>query len=67
MPLWYRLLRSGVRPRSSFAPWIVLGIAGLCAIFVASALLPAVAIIVVLMVILMAAFGIVAWRAPGGD
>lgn len=56
-----------MRPRSSFAPWIVLGIAGLCAIFVASALLPAVAIIVVLMVILMAAFGIVAWRAPGGD
>jgi hypothetical protein len=56
-----------VRPRSAFAPWVILGIVGLSAIFVASALLPPVALIVVMMVLLMAAFGIVAWRSPSGD
>jgi hypothetical protein len=67
MPPWYRLLGSGVRPRTAFAPWIVLAIVGLSALFVASALLPPFALVVVMMLILAAAFGIVAWRSPGGS
>jgi predicted lysophospholipase L1 biosynthesis ABC-type transport system permease subunit len=62
-----RLLRSDVQPRARPTPWIVLAIIGMVALFVVSALLPAFALVFILMAALIAAFVIVAWRSPGGE
>jgi len=56
-----------VQSRNRLAIWIVLGILGMVALFVVSALLPAFTLVFVLMALLIVAFGIVAWRAPRGD